>query len=209
MKFEDVKVGGILQDQYGNVYEVLEIKGEPKYIVNLKCITLVRSVKVEYQFEFKMVGQAWWVHADREELINVTNPVIRQIMNHMGVLNDECTSVTDFSVSCNGHIKHFKLATADCIAGCEVTIADMKVIPTVLDARDLTIGMTFMDGSGNYYKVIGWMQDRVHLQFVLDVKRASGKTAMILEPSFWVGLNTALGDSNITLQDFQKVTYED
>lgn len=209
MKFEDVKVGQYLQDPYGNVYEVLEIKGAPNYIVNLKCSTLVRPVKVEYHFEFTSEGQTWWVHADREELVDVTNPVIRQIMNRMGAFNNACISVSGFSVSCKGNTKHFKLATADCIAGCEVTIANMKVVPTVLNAHDLSMGMTFMDGSGNYYKVIGWMQDRVHLQFALNVKRSSGKAAMILAPSFWVGLNAALDDSNITLQDFQKVTYED
>ena len=209
MKFEDVKVGQYLQDPFGNVYEVLGIKGTPRYIVNLKCITFVRPVKVEFHFEFTREGQSWWVHADREQLIAAENPVVRQIVGSLGGLKQDTIIVDGFSVTCNGTHKYFRIVTSECLVGCEIAITDMKVVPSVWDVRDLSIGMTFMDGSGNYYKVIGWMQDRVRLQFVLNVKRSEGKTAMILEPSFWVGLNTALDDSDITLLDFQKVTHED
>ena len=176
MKFEDVKVGQYLQDPFGNVYEVLDIIGAPRYIVNLKCITFVRPVKVEFHFEFKMEGQTWWVHADREQLIDAENPVVRQIAKSLGELKQDSVIVDGFSVTCKDTTKYFRIVTSECLAGCEIAITDMKVVPkyTCLTLENTRVGLRVSTKSGEEFTVIGYDSDYVSLQYDLKFIGADG-----------------------------------
>ena len=163
MNFEDVRVGQLLKDQYGNVYKVQKIGDAPKRIVSLKCIHWQRTVTVEYAFAFTAAGQSWWVHADRECLLNADDSTVKQITTAMGlpVDTDVFSDSVGFTVTVNGITKYFTVVKPACIAGCEVTIADMQLLPeeakcfaTVLEPDNIQIGTRLKDTRRNEYVVI-------------------------------------------------------
>lgn len=162
MKFEDVKVGQRLQDPYGNVYLVLDIQSEPKFMVKLKCITFRYAVKVEYDFTFNNKGHSWWVHADRNRLLDLESPTTQQILQCLGVPKHKFETIEGFSVTYIETTKIFRPVASKCIAGIEVTIADMKLLPepikeeapTELTPDDIKIGAEFQDTRGNKYIVV-------------------------------------------------------
>ena len=161
MRFEDVRAGQRLKDPYGNVYEVQEIADAPKRVASLKCIKWSRAVTVEYTFAFERTDQSWWVHADREYLLDGDDPAVKQIITAMGLSGATATFYdVEFAVIAKGITKYFKVVRPTCIEGCEVTIADMQLLPehieldSAITPDDIEIGTRLQDTRGNEYVVV-------------------------------------------------------
>lgn len=62
MKLGDFKTGQIVVDQYGNEYKVVTVDYDDKYSpVELVCTKFVTNSRVDYVFEFKCVGDKFWI----------------------------------------------------------------------------------------------------------------------------------------------------
>lgn len=204
MLLEDVKIGMHLRDPKGNVYEVLAIKDVPRYIVHLKCITFVCPVKVEFHFEFTREGQTWWVHADREQLIAAENPVVRQIARSLGGLKNNTVIVAGFSVACNGGTKYFRIVSAECLAGCEITIADMELKEQHLTRDNIRENMHVRTASGMQFSVVGYSDDGVLIRGILQSPDLVGAMKQISVDSLveWADSDRPIHAGLLTTKDF-------
>lgn len=165
MLLEDVKLGMHLRDPKGNVYEVLEVLGEPKFRVYLKCIDFVQRVKVEPSFEFNKIGQTRWVYADREHFVDTENPTIQQLLQGMHILEDAYSGTRQFKVVYANHHKWFRLVTAAHNAEVEITIADMELKEQHLTRDNIRIGMRVRTALDTELIVIGYTDTLVQLLY--------------------------------------------
>ena len=79
MKLQDIYVGMLVQDTYGNQYRVLSVTPKDAQCVKLECTHFERSVNVGDKTYFDGIGQARWVLRDRDcirQSLSITDETI-------------------------------------------------------------------------------------------------------------------------------------
>lgn len=71
MKLEDVKIGQIVVDKYGNEYVVEIADNHPLRPVLLKCIKFLNIVRVQKigDVKFHNVNDIYWIYKSAEEVM--------------------------------------------------------------------------------------------------------------------------------------------
>lgn len=158
MKFEDVKIGQILKDVYGNRYEVIDIMHENKYFpILVKCVEFKKSVKVDMYSFLTDVNQTLWILKDRSLMLSVDNGLGKIVKDNFYPGSELLKSLEQITIDIAGIKLHYLLGHQSIVDSIDLTLSEMEIVEDDYLTRDnVKIGMTVIDGLGNEYVVIGY-----------------------------------------------------
>ena len=173
MKFEDVKIGQILEDVYGNKFEVIGISNK----VMVKCIEFKKSVRVDPYTTLAGlltgVNQTLWILKDFSMLLPIHEGFGKFIKDNFYSSLALSGNLESITVDICGIKRDYILAqqsTIDKIKIITLTLSEMKIVEdaenvcttkdfqivkeTKTKLEDVSIGMEVVDKLGNEYIII-------------------------------------------------------
>lgn len=181
MKLRNVKIGQILEDVYGNKYEVLEVaKSYEYYPILVRCIDFKKPVKVDTQMygSITSVGQRTWILKDRSLMLPIEDGPGKFIKDNFYsslALGGSLERIT--LQSSNGTKRHFLLGQRSTIDSITLTLDEMKIVEDEVDyptSDNAYIGMKVVDGEGKEYKVIDLNMVSVQLGYISNFTAMDG-----------------------------------
>ena len=125
MKLDDVKIGQILEDKFGNKFEVTQIDTDDKLMpVGLKCVKFVKNVctgcttitKPNFRF---------WVLKDRSRILSsdsIVGEFLKEHFSNIKTFNDELKFI---DVVLNGVECRFLFGDAKAVKQVDITLKDL------------------------------------------------------------------------------------
>lgn len=188
MKFEDVKIGQILEDVYGNKFEVQEISHTSiHYSILVKCIEFKKSVKVDSSGNaFTGINQVFYILRDRSILLSIDDGFGKFIKDNFYsslALSNNLESVT---VNIDDIKRNYLLGHQSTIDKIALTLSELKIVEDNYMTEDnIKLGMTVVDGLGNKYIVEDYENDSVQLSMTIETTSVDGEQC-IMSMKTWV-----------------------
>lgn len=205
MKFEDVKIGQILKDVYGNRYEVIDISNK----VLVKCIEFKKSVRVDSYTALVGVNQTLWVLKDRSMMLPIHEGFGKFIKDNFYSNLALSGNLEPITVDICGIKKHYLLAQQSTIDKITLTLSEMEIVEDDYLTRDnVKIGMTVIDGLGNEYVVIGYGARFVQMTHNMKFTNMDGMVKNIDVAMYIPYYNGCDAENVCTTKDFQIVKSE-
>nr|DAD57821.1 MAG TPA: hypothetical protein [Bacteriophage sp.] len=179
MKFEDVKVGQILEDTYGNRFQVLDIiYGNEYYPVRVKCIEFKNPVKIDSHNSFKNKNQILYVLKDRSMLLSIDDGLGKYIKENFYSSLALSNTLQTFSLTAsNGSKRHYVLGRQSTVDNVTLTLSDMEPVKdNYLTIDNVRNDMIVSDGVGNKYTIIYYNSDNIQLMFKKQITGINGKS---------------------------------
>ena len=184
MKFEDVKVCQILEDVYGNKFEVTDISnGNDYFKVLVKCIEFKKSVRVDPYTALTGINQTLWILKDRAMMLSIDDGPGKFIKDNfyssLALSNNLESIVLETSV---GTKRHYLLGQQSTIDKVELTLSEMTVVEDdYLTINNIKNDMNVIDGLGNEYVVIDY--DGVSVKLLRNIKFTSmnGESKILIQ----------------------------
>lgn len=158
MKLENVKIGQILKDKYGNKYVVKEIDVDYFMPVYLKCIKYVRSVRFAAAMNIiDKVGSTSWILKDGSKILSSDDYVGEFLKRHFRFRSDEkFEELKCIELKLDGEKNHFLFGNNAAIKQIDLTLRDLYVddnknYPTKDNTR---LDDIIVDKNGTEYRVI-------------------------------------------------------
>ncbi len=203
MKLCDVNVGQILEDRYGNKYEVVTIsEGNNFYPVLIKCVDFKQPVGTDGYGGITDVGQGTWVLKDRSALLSVEEGAGKFFKENFYSSLALSNSLEQITVELsNGSKRHYLLGRQSTIDNITMTLEDMNPVEDDCLTKDnIQIGMTVIDGVGNEYEVISCDRNSAHLSRTIEITTIEG-----IAKTIDVTVCVPFDDFACTIKDFQIV----
>lgn len=208
MKFEDVKVGQILEDKIGNKYEVMRIVDSNKiYPVFLKCIEFRKAVTIDSYTTVTGIWQTFWIIRDRSMLLSIDNgpgKFIKENFYSSLALSNGLQSIT--ITASVGTERTYILARSSTIAQIQLTLSGLEAISDdYLSLNNIRTGMKVVDGAGNEYVVVDHNAVSVKLLRKIQITTIGGTSKTIetvVRVPYW---NHSSDDGPCTTKDFKIV----
>ena len=206
MKFEDVKIGQILEDVYGNKHEVIDISND-YYKVLVNCIEFKKSVRVDPYTALVGINQTLWILKDRAMLLSIDDGPGKFIKDNfyssLALSNNLESIVLETSV---GTKRHFLLGQQSTIDKVGLTLTEMEIVEEdYLTADNVKNGMKVIDGLGNEYVVIDFGTEAVQLLRNITFTTMEGVSKNIDTVMRVPYYNINIPDYACTTKDFQIV----
>ena len=155
MKLEDVKVGQILKDKFGNKFEVTQIDTDDHFMpVELKCIEFVKNVCIGRDKITKSNFHSW-VLKDRSRILSSDSTIGEFLKEHFSNTKtfDELEII---DLMLNGDECRFLFGDANAVKKIDVTLKDLVLddnenYPTI---HNIAIDDIIVDKRGTEYIVI-------------------------------------------------------
>lgn len=201
MKFEDVKAGQILEDTYGNRFEVLDITYENEYYpIRVKCIEFKRPVKVDSHVSVTNKNQTLYVLKDRSMLLSIDDDLGKYIKENFYSSLALSNTLKTFSLTgSNGSKRHYVLGRKAVVDNVTLTLSDMEPVKdNHLTVHNIRNDMIVSDGVGNKYTVIYYNSDSIQLMFKKQIVGINGKSGDF-NTYIWIPYNSKDG---LSAKDF-------
>lgn len=178
MKLEDVKVGQILKDKYGNKYEVKLISKDDLQSVFVSCVEFKKKVYVS-EFDITKCGDSVWLIDDKNILLSKDSLFGRAICQKLKFTYFS-SCFNKITISSGFDSQTFllcKQSTIDKI----LTLSDLEedVVIDYLTADNVKLGMKVIDGIGNEYVVDDIVDDSVSLLLNMKTTNIDGESCVI------------------------------
>ena len=185
MKLEDVKVGQILKDKFGNKYKVTLIKNDDLQSVSVKCVEFKRVVCVGISYIDECDDVVLLLN-NRSILLSLESPSGRKIANNLKLT----TFSGDFKkieISTGSDTQSFLLCGKSFIDKIDVTLFDLEedVASDYLTEDNIKLGMKVVDGLGNEYTVEDYVDDSVQLSRTFETSSVDGESC-IMSMKTWI-----------------------
>ena len=197
MKFKDIKVGQILEDRFGNKYEVMDITGGTKcYPVSLRCVGFRKTVTIDSYTTVTGLDQTFWIVRDRSMLLSIEEGPGRFIKENFYSSLALSNSLEYITLEVQGGRKR------DYILGRREVI---NKIGLTLSEDNVKMRMKVIDGLSNEYIVSDYGTEAVKLLRSFKITTINGATrhieTAIRVPYYKVGTP----DNMCTTKDFKIV----
>lgn len=204
MKLENVKVGQILKDKFGNKFEVMTIdKSDNVQSVEVKCVEFKKSVCVSNLY-INRLGDNEYLINDKSLLISLESLSGEKIVKNLNfTVLPKCFKQIKISSGYNSQT--FLVAHQETIDKIDVTLSDLEdVSPDYLTSNNVKLGMTVSDGLGNEYVVVDVDNDLVQLSMNMNTATVNGKSCVI-DFKTWIPFydENNENDDVITTKDFR------
>lgn len=156
MKLENVKIGQILNDKFGNKYEVTQIDEDDDLMpIELKCIEFVKDVCIGCD-KITKVGYHSWFLKDRSRILSsdsIVGEFLKNVFSNTELFNDKLELI---DLSLNDVKCRFLFGNAKSVKKVDVTLKDLCIYDnTNYPTKDnIRLGDIILDKDGNEYKVI-------------------------------------------------------
>lgn len=164
MKLEDIKIGQILKDKFGNKYEVKEIDADYFMPVYLKCIKFVKNVRFAAAMNIiDKVGSNSWILKDCSKILSSDDYVGEFLKKYFRFRpNETFEELKCIELKLDGEKNHFLFGNNAAIKQIDLTLRDLyiddnKNYPTkdntrlydiIVDKNDVEYTVISRDGSG-------------------------------------------------------------
>ena len=180
MKLEDVKLGQILKDKFGNKYRVTSITNDDLQSVFVTCIEFKQKVCVG-DFSINECGYRVWLLNDRNILLSDESPSGKKIAKKFELFSF-LKSYQKITISFGFKNQNFLLCRSSFIDKIDVTLSDLEedvVVPDYLTEDNIKIGMKVSDGLGNEYIVDDYVDDSVELLLNMETTSVDGESCVM------------------------------
>ena len=179
MKFENVKVGQILEDIYGNRYKVLSTStGNPAYPVFLECIKFKKAILVDSSTTVTDTEQTFWIVRDSSILLSIDEgpgKFIKENFYSSLALSNSLEYIT-LQVE-GGRKRDYILGRGQTINKIGLTLSELEVaVEDYLTPNNITNRMKVIDGLGNQYTVFDYGTEAVRLSRSYSITATNGAT---------------------------------
>lgn len=207
MKFEDVKVGQVLEDVYGNRFKVLNIMHDNKYFpILVKCVEFKKSVKVDMYSFLTGFNQTLWILKDRSLMLSVDNGLGKFVKDNFYPDSELLKSLEQIIIDVAGIKRHYLLGQQSTVDSIELTLSEMDVIEyDYLTSSNVKVGMKVIDGVGNEYVVIDFNTEAVKLSNNTKFTSMDGMSKNIVATVRVPYYNDGVSEDACTTKDFQIV----
>lgn len=202
MKLEDVKIGQILEDVYGNRFEVIDISNN----VLVKCIKFKKSVRVDSYTALVCINQTLWILKDRSMLLPIHDGFGKFIKdNFYSSLALSC-NLEPITVDICGIKRNYLLAQQSTIDKIGLTLTEMEIVEDdYLTLDNIKNDMKVIDGLGNEYVVIDFGTEAVQLLRNIKFTSMNGESKNIDTVMRVPYYNVNMPENVCTTKDFQIV----
>lgn len=208
MKLENVKVGMLLKDKFGNEYEVIEVnKNDDFQPVRVKCVKFVKRVcfKTERDVIYR-AGSMAWLLKDHSHVLSIDDDYGRFIKETFypdlsNAMFNEAVSVK-LSIS-NYNYRNFVLGTQEAISRIEITLRDLSLAENFLHRGNVSLYDTVFDHAYVPYEVLAFTDDKVCLRVKTRFRNADNKTKY-MESMAWIPFydGKSPDSDDVTTKDF-------
>ena len=199
MKLEDVKLGQILKDKFGNKYKVTAIEKDDLQSVIVTCIEFKKEVCVG-DLSIIGCGDAAWLLNDRSILLSLESPSGEKIAKNLK-FTAFSKPFKKITISSGFDSQDFLLCRPSFFNNIDVTLSDLEedVFSDRLTKDNVKIGMTVSDGLGNTYEVIDYSQHSVKLELKMETVNVNGEGRKFYM-HMWVSYES---DVELSMKDFR------
>lgn len=208
MKFEDVKVGQILEDAHDNRFEVVNIDTNNKYYsILVKCIRFKGVIKqVDGFTKFTHAKQRLYILRDRSMLLPIHDGFGKYIKDNFYSNLVLVGNLEPITVDICGIKKHYLLAQQSTIDKITLTLSDLKIVEDdYLTLSNVKVGSKVIDGIGNEYVVIDFNTEAVKLSHNTKFTSMDGTSKNIVAIVRVPYYNDNMSEDVCTTKDFQIV----
>lgn len=208
MKFKDIKVGQILEDRFGNKYEVMDITGGTKcYPVSLRCVGFRKIITIDNYTTVTGLDQTFWIVRDRLMLLSIEEGPGRFIKENFYSSLALSNSLEYITLEVQGGRKRdYILGRREVINKIGLTLSELEVLgEDYLREDNVKMRMKVIDGLGNEYIVSDYGTEAVKLLGSFKITTINGEARnvdmVIRVPYYKVGTH----DNMCTTKDFKIV----
>lgn len=209
MKLENVKIGQILKDKFGNKYEVMNVDTRDNVqSVEVRCVEFKKMVCLSNLYIYKL-GDTEYLINDKSFLLSLDSPTGKKIAENLKItVLPKCFRPIKISLGANSQT--FLLTRQETIDGIDVTLSDLEedVVVDYLTEDNVKLGMKVIDGIGNEYVVDDTVDDSVCLLFNMETTNIDGESCVISLKT-WIPFYDENNEKDvITTKDFLIVQKE-
>lgn len=205
MKLDDVKIGQILEDKFGNKFEVTQIDTDDKLMpVGLKCVKFVKNVctgcttitKPNFRF---------WVLKDRSRILSSDSIVGEFLKEHF--YPSEYNSFDDLElidIVLNGVECRFLFGDAKAIKKVDVTLKDLCIDDNTnyLTKDNVRLDDIIVDKNGTEYRVIARNSTGIDVKYVREFVGIDGVVFNVDSTMYVPFSNSSYPDGMFTTKEF-------
>lgn len=205
MKLEDVKIGQILEDKFGNKFEVTQIDTDDKFMpVELKCVEFVKDVCIGRDTITKPNFHSW-VLKDRSRILSSDSTI-------GGFLKEHFSNTKTFGeleiidLMLNGDECRFLFGDANAIKKIDVTLKDLCLngdegYPTIHNTR---IDDIIVDKFGVEYRVIAKYGTGIEVVYSTEFTGIDDRVFDVNAKMYVPFYNSGYTDDVLTTKEFKK-----
>lgn len=200
MKLEDVKLGQILKDKFGNKYKVTAIEKNDLQSVIVTCIEFKKEVCVG-DLSIIGLGDAVWLLNDRSILLSLESSSGEKIAKNLK-FTAFSKPFKKITISSGFDSQDFLLCQPFFFNKIDVTLSDLEECDASSDRLtkdNVKIGMTVSDGLGNTYEVIDYSIHSVKLELKMETVNVNGEGRKFYM-HMWVSYES---DVELSMKDFR------
>ena len=206
MKLDDVKIGQILEDKFGNKFEVTQIDTDDKLMpVGLKCVKFVKNVctgcttitKPNFRF---------WVLKDRSRILSsdsIVGEFLKEHFSNIKTFNDELKFI---DVVLNGVECRFLFGDAKAVKQVDITLKDLclngdEEYPTNFNTR---LNDIIVDKNGTEYRVIAKYSTSIEVVHSTEFTGLDDRVFDVNVRMYIPFYNKVYTDDVLTTKEFKK-----
>lgn len=205
MELEDVEIGQILKDKFGNKYKVVEIDKNDDFVpVGLECINFIKDVYFGHGMNYiKKVGSHAWILKDYSKCLS-SNSLVGEFLKRNFCLNICGNELKRIEFSVNGVKRDFVFGLPENIMKIEVTLKDLCIdddinYPTKYNTR---LDDVIIDKLGTEYIVIARNDAGIEVKYKREFIGYNGKVFDINSKIYIPFPNSIYPDDTFTTKEF-------
>lgn len=205
MKLEDVEIGQILKDKFGNKYKVVEIDKNDDFVpVALECVNFVKDVYFGHGMNhIKEIGSCAWILKDYSRFISY-NGFVGEFLKRNFCPDINVDELRRVELLFNGIKRDFVFGSPENIAKINVTLKDLCIddntnYPTKYNVR---LDDIIVDKSGTEYIVIARNNAGIEVKYKREFIGYNGKVFDINSKIYIPFPNSIYPDDTFTTKEF-------
>lgn len=206
MKLKDVKIGQILNDKFGNKFEVTQIDdGDDLMPIELKCVEFVKDICIGRD-KITKAGYHSWFLKDRSGILSsdsVVGEFLKNVFSNTELSNDELELI---DLTLNDVKCRFLFGNAISVKKVDVTLKDLclngdEEYPTIFNTR---IDDIIVDKNGVEYRVIAKYSTGIEIVYSTEFTGLDDKVFNVNVRMYIPFYNSGYTDDVLTTKEFKK-----
>ena len=206
MKLKDVKIGQILNDRFGNKFEVTRIDMDNKFMpIELKCVKFVKNVCIGHDTITKP-NFHFWILKDRSRILSsdsIVGEFLKEHFSNIKTFNDELEII---DIVLNDVKCSFLFGDAKAVKRVDITLKDLclngdEEYPTNFNTR---LNDIIVDKNGTEYRVIAKYSTSIEVVHSTEFTGLDDRVFDVKVRMYIPFYNRVYTDDVLTTKEFKK-----